>query len=256
MLKSDFNTWTANTYTTKINSIDQNIGDLQTSAQTNANAIAAETSARTSADTALDGRVSALENDLSSGATKQRLDQLESDITAETQARISAVSGVNSTVATLRSDLDTATAATATLRDDLTAETSARTAADTALDNRVTAIENSIGEGGSVADQLSALTAAIAAEESARTAADTALTDTVTTLRSEHDALAENVGSGFTAQSTVAQQLAAVKSTADSAIQAITVDNTATNGITATASGTSVALNFDEMVIDCGTYGA
>ena len=256
MLKSDFNTWTANTYTTKINAIDQNIGDLQTSAQTNANAITAETQARENAVSGLNTRVTNLENDLSSGATKQKLDQLEQDITAETQARISAVSGVNSTVATLRSDLDTATAATQTLRNDLNDEISARTAADTALDNRVKAIEDSIGEGGSVADQLSALTAAIEAEETARIAGDTAITNTVTTLRSEHDTLAANVGTGFSAQSTVAQQLAAVKTTADSAIQTITVDNTATNKITATKNGTSVALNFDEMVIDCGTYGA
>ena len=254
MMTSAFTSWTSTTYTNDKNSITTDISDLSSATQTNAGAIADEVTARTSADTALGNRVTALENDLSTGATHQALVANENAITAETQARITAVSGVNSTCATLRTDLDSATAATQTVANNLADEITARTEADEALEERIEAIEESIGEGGSVADQLAALSSAITAEETARIAGDTALTQTTTGLRTDLDSLTDNVGTGFTSSNTVASQLAAVKANADTAVQTITVDNTATNGITATKTGTGVALNFDEMVIDCGTY--
>ena len=254
MMTSAFTSWTSTTYTNDKNSITTDISDLSSATQTNAGAIADEVTARTSADTALGNRVTTLENDLSTGATHQALVANENAITAETQARITAVSGVNSTCATLRTDLDSATAATQTVANNLADEITARTEADEALEERIEAIEESIGEGGSVADQLAALSSAITAEETARIAGDTALTQTTTGLRTDLDSLTDNVGTGFTSSNTVASQLAAVKANADTAVQTITVDNTATNGITATKTGTGVALNFDEMVIDCGTY--
>lgn len=254
MEKSDFNTWTANTYATAMQTVNGNIGDLSSATESNASAISNEVTARTAADTALDNRVTALENDLSSGATKQAITANADAISAETQARITAVSGVNSALATTNSNVSDLSSATQTNAAAIAAETSARTDADSALEARIEAIEESIGDGGSVAEQISALEEALSAETSARTAADSTLTTTTGNLRSDLDGLSEKVGTGFTASNTVASQLAAVKSTADSAVQTITVDNTATNGITATKTGTAVAFNFDEMVIDCGTY--
>lgn len=254
MEKSDFNTWTANTYATAMQTVNGNIGDLSSATESNASAISNEVTARTAADTALGNRVTALENDLSSGATKQAITANADAISAETQARITAVSGVNSALATTNSNVSDLSSATQTNAAAIAAETSARTDADSALEERIEAIEESIGDGGSVAEQISALQEALSAETSARTSADTTLTNTANGLRSDLDTLTGNVGTGFTASSTVASQLAAVKTTADSAVQTITVDNTATNGITATKTGTSVAFNFDEMVIDCGTY--
>ena len=51
-----------------------------------------------------------------------------------------------------------------------------------------------------------------------------------------------------------ASALSGVKTTADSAVQTIVIGNTATNKITTTKEGTTVTFNFDNIVIDCGTY--
>ena len=256
MQSSTFNTWTADTYATAMQSVTSNIGDLSSATQTNADAIANETTARTAADTALGNRVTALENDLSTGATHNELERLNNAITAETQSRESADSALTTSINTANQNIGDLQNGLASANTAIEAETSARTAADSALDSRVSAIEASIGEGGNVAEELANLSSAITAEQTARQAGDSALTTTTNGLRSDLDTLSGNVGSGFTAQSTVADQLAAVKANADTAVQTITVDNTATNGITATKTGTAVAFNFDEMVIDCGTYGA
>ena len=64
------------------------------------------------------------------------------------------------------------------------------------------------------------------------------------------------LGGGFTSDSTVTSQLADVKTTADGAVQSISVKNSTTNLITATEDSTThnVEFNFDSMVIDCGEY--
>ena len=48
--------------------------------------------------------------------------------------------------------------------------------------------------------------------------------------------------------------LEGLSATTQSAVQTITVNNSETHQITATKTGTSVAFNFDEMIIDCGEF--
>lgn len=147
----------------------------------------------------------------------------------------------------LRSDLTTAQGA-------ISAEVTRAEAAEAALDSRLDEVEASIGTG-AVAEKLAELEMAITAETAARQSADSDMATDISTNASDISTINGKLGNGFSSQSTVTSQLAAVKTTADSAVQTVSVANSAANGITASKSGTTVTLNFNEMVIDCGTYG-
>ena len=207
--------------------INGKIGSGFTSSSTIADAITNERTARTSADTTLDNK-----------------------ITAETQARQNAVSALTSSAETnaqnITNEANRAQSAETSLNNAVTAETKARQDADTALSGRIDNLSTA----------STALNDAITAETQARQNADSALTSSAETNAQNITAINEKLGNGFTTASTVASQLAAVKSTADSAVQSVSVKNTSTNKITATEDGTThnVELDFDNMVIDCGTY--
>lgn len=141
-----------------------------------------------------------------------------------------------------------------TVSGDVETEYARAFSAETALDDRLDAVEAAIGSG-QIAQEIEALQQGLSAETVARTNADTALTQSIGTNASNISDLQDALGSGFSQSNTVRAEIDALSSTADSAVQSVVVDNTATNGITATKSGTTVTLDFDEMVIDCGTYG-
>ena len=81
----------------------------------------------------------------------------------------------------------------------------------------------------------------------------TAITNDIDILEDKVDGLIAVVGSNtaFTTAHTITDALAELE---NDAVTEVTVDNTNENGVTATKSGNSVALNLDNIVIDCGEY--
>lgn len=73
-----------------------------------------------------------------------------------------------------------------------------------------------------------------------------AVSDRVTTLENKI-----GTNSSFGTAHTISDAVAALES---GAVTSVSVDNTSTNGITATKTGNAVALNFDNIVVDCGEY--
>ena len=207
--------------------INGKIGSGFSSSSTIADAISNERTARTSADTTLDNK-----------------------ITAETQARQNAVSALTSSAETnaqnITNEVSRAKSAESSLNNAITAETKARQDADTTLSGRIDDLSTA----------STALNNAITAETKARQDADSALTSSAETNAQNITAINEKLGNGFTTASTVTSQLAAVKTTADGAVQSVSIKNTSTNKITATENSSThnVELDFDNMVIDCGTY--
>lgn len=72
-------------------------------------------------------------------------------------------------------------------------------------------------------------------------------TQSVAELKKEVDKNTTDVSANKT-------EIGDLKKSVDTAVQTITVTNTGTNGITAEKTGTNVTFNFDNMVIDCGTF--
>lgn len=108
--------------------------------------------------------------------------------------------------------------------------------------------------GGTSEDKAKTLNTTIAEAKAAGTGAQNNLNilkgsyiGTLDTLSSKVDTNEQNI-------TTINGKLNTVESTANSAVQTITVTNTGTNGITAEKTGTNVIFNFDNMVIDCGTF--
>lgn len=66
--------------------------------------------------------------------------------------------------------------------------------------------------------------------------------------------LKEEVDKNTTGVSANKTEIGILKKSVDTAVQTITVTNTGTNGIKAEKTGTTVTFNFDNMVIDCGTF--
>ena len=248
MLVSDFNTYSATTKTA-IEGIEGRVSTLETG-------LSAETTARENADNAINAKFgegisssSTVASKISAEATARENEdsRLNNLITAETQARETAINGLTGTTTKLRQDLDgeiaRATSAETSLRNSIDAEVSARTSADTELRSSISSANT----------QVAQLRTDLSDEISARTSADTQLRTSINSAVQDITDIKSQLGSGFTTTS-VTEQLAAVKSTADSAVQSVAVANNDKNLITATKSGTTVTLNFDNMVIDCGTY--
>lgn len=89
-------------------------------------------------------------------------------------------------------------------------------------------------------------------------AAGTAASNAVDTLRGGYKGTIKSINDSVTANTSNITQLKTnvedISDKANSAVQAITVTNTGTNGITARKTGTNVTFNFDNMVIDCGEF--
>ncbi len=187
MQTADFNTWSAGTYTTD----KQNLENSVTTERTN----------RSNADT-----------------------------------EIKAIIGNYTTANTVQAAIEAISSADSANHDLITAETENRTTADTA-------IRNLIGDG---FDSGSTATTVAGKVKAAQDKADQNANDI--------DALEAALGTGFSQSSTVASQLGAVKTTADGAVQSVSVSGI--TGVTATedASTHDVALDFTDMVIDCGSY--
>jgi len=235
---------------THITSADTKFGQIDGDITNLKDGLSAETAARVAADTALTASLSA-----ETYAREQAVNSLEDEderlaglIADEVTARTTAINTLTSSAETLQTNIanevQRATGAETVLRNQITAETAARIAADSAITDSIDALEGD-------SKRLENL---ITAETAARVSADTQHDNSIQNLNTSINNINDKIGEGFSAQSTIASQLSAVKSTADSAVQSVVVSNTATNGITATKSGTTVTLNFDEMVIDCGTY--
>lgn len=248
MLVSDFNTYSAATKT-KIEGIEGRVSTLETGLST-------ETTARENADNAINAKFgegisssSTVASKISAEATARENEdsRLNNLITAETKTRKDDVAEVSAATGTLRQDIDNeitrATSAETSLRNSIDAEVSARTSADTELRSSISSANT----------QVAQLRTDLSDEISARTSADTQLRTSINSAVQDITDIKSQLGTGFKVSS-VTEQLAAVKTTADSAVQSVAVANTGTNLITATKSGTTVTLNFDNMVIDCGTY--
>jgi chromosome segregation ATPase len=264
LLKSDFNTYKTTTDTT-IGNIQSDISSLQTGLST-------ETTNRKNADSAIEAKI---------GGSYDSTNTVAKAISDETTARQTEDSRLNGLIQTHETAINSLNSTTGTLRSDLDAEITRAKAAEAANSTAISNIDTKIG--GSY-DSTNTVTKAINDEATLRTNGDNAINaklgdgvtseNTVTTqlgvlsgsastISSSTETNAQNIatinqklGDGFTTTSTVTSQLATVKTTADNAVQSITVKNTATNGITATEDGTThnVELDFDNMVIDCGTY--
>lgn len=248
MLVSDFNTYSAATKT-EIEGIEGRVSTLETGLST-------ETTARENADNAINAKFgegisssSTVASKISAEATARENEdsRLNNLITAETKTRKDDVAEVSAATGTLRQDIDNeitrATSAETSLRNSIDAEVSARTSADTELRSSISSANT----------QVAQLRTDLSDEISARTSADTQLRTSINSAVQDITDIKSQLGTGFKVSS-VTEQLAAVKTTADSAVQSVAVANTGTNLITATKSGTTVTLNFDNMVIDCGTY--
>ena len=174
-------------------------------------------------------------NTYTSSTLSTRLSNIETSITNGDNGVKAIIGGEYTSANTVASAISALNTSASTLNNAITTETSERTAADTDINAR-------IGDG-----FTSATTGTVAARMTAVEGKASSNETNIGTIESK-------LGTGVTTANTVTQQLSSISSVADSAIQTITVTNTATNGITATKSGTDVTFNFDNMVIDCGTY--
>lgn len=182
----------------------------------------------------------------SGGTYTQKINAIESSANTEYDARIAGDNALQAqlgqgftsaaTVADAIHDLETATTET---NEAISAEESARTEADAAINAK-------IGNGFTSASGNTITDRMVDVENKA------------SDNQSSISDIEETIGSGFTNTSgnTITDKFEALATTANGAVQSVSVKNTATNGITATEDTTShdVELNFDAMVIDCGTY--
>lgn len=106
----------------------------------------------------------------------------------------------------------------------------------------------------STATTAQTLNQAIAEAKEVGTTAQTNLTTLKGSYSGTLDALSNKVDTNEQSITDINGKLNTVESTANSAVQTITVTNTGTNGITAEKTGTTVTFNFDKMVIDCGEF--
>ena len=205
----------------------------------NANAITAETAARTSADTEIKNSIATLETKLT-GATAQEITNVKNDLTA-----------LSGTVGTLSGKVDTNFT---TLNDAITANTksisdmdAAYKAKDTEISNAFAAADTKIRE-----DFVSADTKI--REDFA--AADTVVLTSAKTYTDEQ--VEAEATSRDNADKALGTRIDGVKETADSAVQTVTVLDQAegftAHGIVADRTGADVTLNFNNMVIDCGSW--
>lgn len=282
MLSADFNTWTSGTYSSKIQEIETSvtteatnrsnadqailntIGDGYSAQNTVASAISGlstglsnEQTARTAGDTALQdqigtgfssantiaSKISALET--AGGTAETRITQAETDIDAlEGILPKSAYTSTN----TVEKAISGATAATQSVANDLAAEVTARQNADSNINEK---IGSGFDSTNTVAKAIGDLEDALGTGFSAQNTVATNVTQNASNITSLNDKL----GTGFTSSNTVRSEIEALKTTSNTAIQDVSVANSATNGITATENAShEVTLNFDNMIIDCGTY--
>ena len=174
-------------------------------------------------------------NTYTSTTLTNRLNNIETNITTGDDKVKAIIGGSYTSASTVADAISALESGSTTINNSLTAETKARQDADADINAR-------IGSG---------FTSATTGTVAARMAAVESLADSNET---NIGTINDKLGTGVTTANTVTTQLAGIKSTADSAVQTVVVANTATNGITASKSGTEVTLNFDNMVIDCGTY--
>lgn len=149
------------------------------------------------------------------------------------------INSAQTTLQTAIGELDTRLGSGVTAASSATQQFEAAAEARTALGTRLAAAENEIS---ALTASASSLNDAIEAETSARTSADTALGTRIDGTVTDIATINGKLGSGFTSDSTVASQLAAVKSTADSAIQTVGATGDTYLTLTATPDGTSVGI--------------
>lgn len=249
LLKSEYTTYTAAT-DSRLERIEDNVSDL-------IDGLSAETVARETADTELDERLDLVEGDLTTGTTAQAIAQLRNDLNDETAARTSADTKHTQDISKLETDLS----------NEVTRATSAETDLDTAIkDEAARAIsaetDLELDLNAEIARAQSAetkLTTDLASEVARATSADSRHDTAISSLEGDVADLEGIVGPGFGEGSgnTLTDKIIALQSSVGGAVQGVEVHNTASNHITASedASTHIVTLNFDEMVIDCGTYG-
>ena len=205
----------------------------------NANAITAETAARTSADTEIKQSIATLEGKLT-GATAQEIANVKTDL-----------STLSGTVGTLSGKVDTNFT---TLDAKISANTQSISAMDAAYKAKDTEISNAFAAADSKIREDY-----VAADTQIRT--DFASADTVV-LASAKTYTEEQVAAEATlrdkADKALGTRIDGVKETADSAVQTVTVLDQAegftAHGIVADRTGADVTLNFNNMVIDCGSW--
>ena len=247
---SAFETYSATTKTT-LDTYGSDIDTLKTGLST-------ETTNRENGDKAINDKIGSgfdSENTISKAISDEIIraegaeSTLDNKITAETQARetrdLQLTSSAETLTSSISNEVTRAEGAESALDNKITAETQARESADTALGVRIDNLSTGSTE----------LRGLISAETEARISRDSELTTSAQTNTQGIATINENLGSGFSQSSTVADQLGEVKTTADSAVQTVDVANKVARGISVSKSGTTVTLNFDEMIIDCGYYG-
>lgn len=205
----------------------------------NANAITAETAARTSADTEIKQSIATLEGKLT-GATAQEIQGVRTDLNT-----------LSGTVGTLSS---TVTDNYNTLDGKISANTKSISDMDAAYKAKDTEISNAFA----AADAQIRLDYA-AADAQIRTdyaAADTVVLTSAKTYTDEQ--IAAETKSRDDADKALGTRIDGVKKTADSAVQTVTVIGQAegftAHGIVVDRTGADVTLNFNNMVIDCGSW--
>ena len=122
----------------------------------------------------------------------------------------------------------------------------------TKVDGRVTTLNDSFtAYQGTVASTYATKTGVTA---DIATAKSEAISEASTYTDTQVSAAEGRVNNSINGLDSRVATLEGLSATTQSAVQTITVDNSEKHQITATKTGTSVALNFDEMVVDCGEF--
>lgn len=203
----------------------------------------AEVAKISSGETALEGRVEALETKVDvakvSTAISDAIGELDTADSATTGQFVTSVSQTDGKIAVTRKAL---------VESDI----------PSLQITKITNLQTELNKKVNTADVSTASTVTDAMSASTKVATEKlvlgALNQAKSAAQEYVNAVDAKLGEGFEATSgkTVSEQLAAVKATADAAVQSITVSGVGT--IDSQVSGGVATLNFSKMVIDCGTY--
>ena len=227
-----------------LSSHPEDVQEMNNAISANTSAITAEATARQNADNDLKSKIEAVESKVT-GATNDAITTLT--------ANVATISGY---VETLKTEMDAAESAITVNANAITAETSARQtaisgletaykAADTELSGKITSAETKFANAIASArtDFAKDIDDALA---SAKTYTDTALASAKTYTDTAISTLTNNK------IKEVEDKLSEVEGTANSAVQTVTVSNL--KGVTAARSGADVTIDYEDMVIDCGSW--
>ena len=222
----------------------EDVQEMNDAISANASAITAEATARQEVDNDLKSKIEAVETKVT-GATNDAITAITANITT-----------ISGDVATLKSEMDAAESGITANTAAITAETAAREAAISGVTDAYKAADTELSN--AIASARTDFAAADTQIRSDYAAADTQIRSdfaaadaaTLDSAKTYTDNAITTLTDGKIKQ--VEDALADVKTTADGAVQTVTVSNL--SGVTAARSGADVTIDCKEMVIDCGSW--